>query len=167
MGSRINLIACVGRNGELGNKGKLCFHLKDDMKFFVEQTKGHTVIMGRKTYEGIGHPLPDRRNIVITHKKIEGVECSESLPFVVGKLLGEGEEKIYIIGGASIYEQALPFVDTLYLTEVDADAEADVYFPKFEKRFFDSKILKEGEENGLKYKIKEYEKCWCLWTLMG
>lgn len=158
MVSNINLIACVGKNGELGKDGKLVFHLKRDMKFFVEQTKGHTVIMGRKTYEGIGQPLSDRRNIVITHRKIDGVECSESLPFTVGRLLGEGEEEIYIIGGASIYKQALPYADTIYLTEVDKSADADVYFPEFDKTLFTKHILVSDSENGINFNIVSYRR---------
>lgn len=154
----IILIACVGKNGELGNKGDLCFKLKADMQFFKESTVGHTVVMGRKTFESIGRPLPYRHNIVITHHQIEGVECSDSLPFTLGYLRGKGESPIYVIGGASIYEQALPYADKIVLTEVDKESEADVYFPKFNEGAYVCTTISRGEENGIKFEIKEYVK---------
>lgn len=152
----IILIACVGKNGELGNKGDLCFKIKADLQMFKEYTTGHTVIMGRRTYDSIGKPLPYRRNIVISHNKIEGVECSECLPFTLGYLRGKGESPIYVIGGASIYEQALPFADEIILTEVDKEAEADVYFPKFDKGLYDCRTIAKGEENGISFQVKDY-----------
>lgn len=157
MGSSVSLIACVGKNGELGYKGDLCFRLREDMQLFKECTIGHTVVMGRKTFESLARPLPYRDNIIITHKPIEGIQCSESVPFILGFLRGQGKT-VFVIGGASIYEQALPFADRILLTEIDKESPADVFFPQFDKDLYDKTTLKAGEENGIKYKIVEYRR---------
>ncbi len=158
---KISLIACIGKNRELGYKGKLCFNIEKDMDFFVEKTKLHTVIMGRKTYESIGHPLVARNNIVITHTPIKGIQCSENLPFILGKLKAEEKREIFIIGGASIYEQALPYADAIYLTEVDKSVNADVYFPEFDKTLFTKQILVSDSENGVNFDIVAYRRKRC------
>lgn len=159
MASNLSMIACVGKNGELGKDGQLLFHIKEDMKFFVDKTIGHTVVMGRKTYYSIGYPLPNRVNVVISHSKF-GLEdeliWENSIEHFVKTLYPK--EEYFVIGGASIYEQFLPYADTIYLTEVDAEADADVYFPKFDKSKYKVKLLKEGEEKGVKFRMMEYRK---------
>lgn len=127
----ISLIAAIGKNNELGKDNQLLWHLPDDLKRFKELTTGHTIVMGRKTFESIGKPLPNRRNIVITRDtsyKKEGVEVIHSLEEVENL-----PEEIFIIGGGEIYAQALPFADRLYLTQVDTTLDADTFFPPFEK----------------------------------
>lgn len=151
----ISLIACVGKNNELGKDNKLCFHLKTDMKFFRHKTWKHPVVMGRKTYESIGHPLPERINYVLTR----GMGQPNGAVIILSDLdsfLKNMKEDVFVIGGASIYEQALPYADIIYLTEVYAEAEADSYFPKFNKSKYWRNVLREGEEDGLKYKIVKY-----------
>ena len=151
----ISLIACVGKNNELGKDNQLCFHLKTDMKFFKHKTWKHPVVMGRKTYESIGHPLPQRINYVLTR----GMGVPNGATIILSDLdtfLRDMKDDVFVIGGASIYEQSLPYAEAIYLTEVDAVADADTYFPKFDKSKYWRNILREGEEDGLKFKIVKY-----------
>lgn len=153
-----SIIAAVGRNNELGKKGGLVFHIKEDMKFFKETTTGHTVVMGFKTWESLPKKLPNRKNIVITFEEFEGPdECVTDLE----KFIKENEstdEEIFVIGGGSIYAQFLEHAKKLYLTEVDSeDKDADVFFPTFDKTLYDKKVLREGSESGIDYKMCLYE----------
>lgn len=127
-----SIIAAVGRERQIGVKGKLPWHLPDDLKRFKELTFGHTVIMGRNTYESIGHPLTNRRNIVVSSDPNFDVppECMvvRSLNEAMGLTKADGE--VFIIGGAKVFEQALPYTDKMYLTIVDETfPEADTFFP--------------------------------------
>lgn len=153
-----SIIAAVGKNNELGKKGGLVFHIKEDMKFFKETTTGHTVVMGFKTWESLPKKLPNRKNIVITFEEFEGPdECVTDLE----KFIKENEstdEEIFIIGGGSIYAQFLEHAKKLYLTEVDGeDKDADVFFPTFDKTLYGKKVLREGNESGIDYKMCLYE----------
>lgn len=132
----ISLIAAIGKNNELGKQGKLLWSLPADMKHFKETTSGHPVIMGRKTFESIGKPLPNRKNIVITRDKKyqhDGIDITHSLNEALSRArttLAQDKE-IFIIGGAEIYEQAMPFANKLYITHIDAeDKKADTFFPE-------------------------------------
>ncbi|OGI57447.1 hypothetical protein A3B85_01025 [Candidatus Nomurabacteria bacterium RIFCSPHIGHO2_02_FULL_37_13] len=129
----ISLIAAIGKNNELGKNNTLLWHLSADMKHFRETTLLHAVIMGKKTFESIGKPLPNRRNIVITRDvkyKKEGVEIAHSLSGALD-LFPDQKEEIFIIGGAEIYKQFMPIADKLYITHMDAqDKEADSFFPE-------------------------------------
>jgi dihydrofolate reductase len=129
----ISIIAVVGKNNEIGKGNELLCRLPADLKHFKEITAGHTVIMGRKTFESLPKgPLPNRRNIVISRNKdlkIEGAEVYSSLDYALIKLLDENE--VFIIGGAQIYKQVLPIADKLYLTKIHAGfPEADAFFPE-------------------------------------
>ncbi len=128
----ISIIAAIGKKNELGKGNQLLWHLPDDLKHFKELTSGHTVVMGRKTFESIGKPLPNRRNIVITRDtnyKQDGVQVVHSI-----EEIEKGDEEIFVIGGGEIYKQALPFADKLYITEVNAEEkDADTFFPMIEK----------------------------------
>lgn len=150
----ISIIACVGKNNELGKDNELCFHIKEDMDFFKRKTRDKTVLMGRKTYESIGHPLPYRVNYVVTRgeREIAGVVICTDLNL----FLQNTKEEVFVIGGASIYKQALPYTDVIYLTEVDAEADADAFFPEFDKTLFKRKVLRGGEEDGVKFKMVKY-----------
>ena len=155
----VKIIAAIGRNNELGANNSLLWELPGDMKFFRETTKGATVIMGRLTYESIGRPLPKRRNIVISKSNgfaPEGVEVCPSLESALEAAKGD---EVYIIGGASVYRQALPLADELILTEVEADFPwADVFFPEFDRRDWTSELLAENSDNGIKYRHIRYKK---------
>ena len=136
----ISLIACVGKNNELGKDNQLCFRLKTDMKFFKHKTWKHPVVMGRKTYESIGHPLPERINYVLTR----GMGQPNGAVIILSDLdnfLSNMKDDVFVIGGASIYEQALPYADVIYLTEVDTEANADSFFPKFNKTRGNNNLL--------------------------
>ena len=152
----INIVAAVGKNLELGKDGGLIFNISNDLKYFKKLTLGHTVVMGRRTYESIGKALSERRNIVITSSDIDDKNIIVMHNYEdVFKLSGD----IFIIGGESIYRLFLPYADNLYLTEVDASYdEADTYFPKFDKRLYDKEIIGFDEENNLKYNYVRYRK---------
>lgn len=125
----ISVIVAVAENGVIGKAGKIPWKIPADWAYFKNTTIGHPVIMGKATYEGIGEPLPGRKNIVISNTegyKAEGCTVVNSLPEAI-KAAGEDKE-IFIIGGASIYEQALPMTDRLYLTKVHASPEGDRFF---------------------------------------
>ena len=124
------VIAAVSRNGVIGRARKLPWHLSHDLRRFKEITTGHAIIMGRKTYESIGRPLPNRRSLVITRDpsfRANGVEVVRSLEEALQA--ATGESKRFVIGGAAMFADALPLADELYLTRVHADVEGDVYFP--------------------------------------
>ena len=132
----IAIIAAIDKNNALGFKNKLLFYLPDDLKRFKALTTGHTVVMGRKTFDSLPKgALPNRRNIVLcrsTKLVLPGAEVYPSLEEAL-KHCAEDEE-VFIMGGASVYRQAMPLADKLYLTEIDAEAaEADVYFPVVDK----------------------------------
>ncbi len=139
----IAIIVAITRDGAVGRGGNLIYHLRDDLRHFKTLTMGHTIIMGRKTYESLPkRPLPGRPNIVITHDRQYPVESgaylATSLPQAIDvarQLIATSDgtiadDAIFIIGGAQIYEQALPLTTTLHLTTIDADAPyADTRFP--------------------------------------
>jgi len=128
----ISIIAAIGKKNELGKKNALLWSLPADMKHFRETTKGHTVIMGQKTFESIGRPLPNRRNIVLTQDKdlkIDGVEIVYS-PEEVENLLDKDAEN-FVIGGGMIYKLFIDRADKLYITHVNASfSDADTFFPE-------------------------------------
>lgn len=155
----ISIIAVIGKNRELGKDNHLLWNIPSDLKRFREITKGHPVIMGRKTFQSIGHPLPNRTNIVISREKeIPGVIVVHSLDEAIEKANSTpGVEEIFVIGGGSVYAQAIGRADRLYLTVVDAAAPgADTFFPDY-SRF--TKVIEEfsHEENGIRYTYRTLE----------
>ena len=143
------IIAAIGRSNELGKDGDLIWHLPSDMKFFRETTSGHTIIMGRKTFESLPKgALPNRRNVVLSRneKNFPGAETFASLKDALASC--SAEEDIYIIGGASVYTEALPLADRLCLTEVhDTPKEADAFFPNFNREEWDVDFLEKHEKD--------------------
>ncbi len=160
---KISIVVAVTRkNAAVGNGGKLLFHISDDLKRFKALTSGHPVIMGRKTFESIGHPLPLRTNIVITRNPnfaAEGVVVISSLEEAIKKA-GEIDSEIFIIGGGEIYAQALPLTDKLYLTLVESERVGDVFFPDWRKDFTKETFREErlDEKTGLKYTWVDLER---------
>lgn len=154
-----SIIAAIGKNRELGKNNDLIWHLPGDLKFFRKITTNHTIIMGRKTFESLPKMLPNRKHIVLTTKGNfqSEVEVYKELKQIL-KTYKDTQEEIFIIGGASIYEQFLDYSDKLYLTEIDAQEEADVYFPNFDKENYEKEILSENEDNGISYKHVLYIK---------
>lgn len=131
---RINIIAAVARNRAIGKGNKLIYWLPDDLKRFKALTTGHTIIMGRKTFESLPKgALPNRRNIVLSRGTCPFAGCDSYSSLEDALLHCSPEEDIYVIGGASVYEQALPLADRLCLTEVaDTPDGADAYFPPYD-----------------------------------
>ena len=131
----ISIIAAVAKNGAIGYKNNLLYSIADDMKRFKTLTTGHTVIMGRKTFESLPFgALPNRRNIVITNSKkhIKGCECMNSINDALSSCKDETE--VFIIGGGKIYNEAINIADKLYITEIDDDpTNADTFFPDYNK----------------------------------
>ena len=128
----VSVIVAIAENYVIGDKNALLWNIKEDMRRFRTTTTGHPVIMGRKTYESIGRPLPKRTNVVITRgdSEFEGCLVAHSLEEAVAMF--PAEEEIFIIGGAQIYKQALPLADKLYLTVVHRSYEGDTSFPKID-----------------------------------
>lgn len=153
-----SIIAAIGKNRELGYKNQLVFHLKEDMQFFRETTDNHPVVMGRKTWESLPGKLKNRTNIVISRHDVAGAdETISDLPAFINDYQNTDEE-IFIIGGGSIYQEFLPYTKNLYLTEVDAAAEADTFFPEFSPDDYTKETIKQGTENGLDFTITKYTK---------
>lgn len=155
----ISLIAAIGKNNELGKNNQLIFHIKDDMRFFKTTTMGHPILMGRKTFESIGRPLPGRTNFVITSHPEDlpnGVEPVRDLEdFLAG--WQDSSEELFVIGGASVYKEALPYATTLYLTEIDASVEdADAIFPDFDRSEYSRAVIKKGKDDDLTYSFVKY-----------
>lgn len=137
------IVVAMGEKNEIGFENQLLWHLPKDLKHFKEITSGHPVIMGRKTYESIGKPLPNRTNIVVSRKTDwfeEGILIVGSIKEAV-KFAKKIDEDVFIIGGGKIYEQTMDVVDKLEVTLVKTDLEADTFFPKI-----DPKIWKKTDE---------------------
>ncbi|MBQ9138547.1 MAG: dihydrofolate reductase [Alistipes sp.] len=129
----VSIIVAIAKNGVIGDKNSLLWHLKEDMVHFRTITSGHPVIMGRKTYESIGRPLPKRTNVVITRDTnltIEGCTMAHSLQQAIE--LFDPAEEVFIIGGSQIYTQALPLADRIYLTVIDKEYAGDSSFPEID-----------------------------------
>jgi len=128
---RVVIVAAVARNGVIGVDGRLPWRIPEDMARFKTMTMGHSVVMGRETFESIGKPLAGRTNIVLTRRpgwSHDGVLVADSLESALA-IAAERGDKAYIAGGAEVYRQALGFADRMELTEVDADPEGDTVFP--------------------------------------
>jgi len=127
---RLNLIVAWARRGVIGRGGTLPWHLPEDLRHFKRITLGHPIIMGRRTWESIGRPLPGRRSIVVTHNprwQAPGAERAASLPQALA-MCGDATE-IFVIGGAQLFAEALPLAQRVFLTAIDADFEGDTFFP--------------------------------------
>ena len=127
---KIALIAALTRKRVIGKDGKLPWHISEDLKRFRALTTGHAVIMGRTTFESLGRPLPNRRNVVITSHTLRGVETYRSLPDALKALAGE--ERVFIIGGGQLFARAIDLADELFLTIVMKDFPGDTFFPPYE-----------------------------------
>lgn len=154
----ISMIAAVGRNLELGKGNNLIWHFKEDMKFFKETTTGSSVIMGRKTFESLPKALPNRKNIVITNNR-DYVADGGYVVNSIEKALELAGDNAFIIGGGNIYSQFLPLADKIYLTEIDDEcANADTYFPQFDKNDYTADFIAEYEVNDIRFKHICYTK---------
>jgi len=131
----VSLIVAMDERGGIGKNNRLPWHLPSDLKRFKNLTMGHHLVMGRKTYETIGKPLPGRVMIVVTHQKdyfLEGCMVARSLRDAIKLAKDDHESEVFIIGGGEIFQQAIDLADKLYLTTVHVNVDADVSFPKID-----------------------------------
>lgn len=164
------IVAVAGEKRVIGKKGGLPWYIPEELKRFKQITMGHPIIMGRRTHESIGKPLPGRTNIVVTRGKDTLRLCSgqegESEIIIANSLeealqqamLAQGHDEIFVIGGEAIYKQALPLADKLYLTYIDKEIEGDVFFPDYSEF---KKVLSDSDwqyHEDLKYKFFELAK---------
>ena len=156
-----SIIACIGKNHELGKDGKLIWHLPSDMRFFKQITSGHKIVMGRKTWDSLPGKLPNREHFIISKNlsvKNDDINIISDIDNFIDKYKNSTEE-IFVIGGESIYFAFLPYADVLYLTVVDAEEpNADVFFPTFDQGDWRATQLQSVHENGLDYSINKYER---------
>lgn len=132
----LSIIAALGRNRAIGYQNQLPWRLPADLQRFKQLTMGHHMLMGRKTFASIGRPLPGRTSIIITRQadyQAEGCLIAHSLEEAIAMAKARGEQEVFVIGGADIYAQALSIADCMYLTWVEAEPEADAFFPIFDE----------------------------------
>ncbi len=136
-----SFVVAAARNGVIGRGNALPWRLPEDLAFFKRLTMGHPIIMGRKTYESIGKPLPGRLNIVVTRSAFQAPGCTvvDSLEAAY-RAAGDADE-VFVIGGAQIFEAALPSADRIYLTEIESAIDGDTYFPRFDRSQWSEKEL--------------------------
>ena len=159
----VSMIAALGRNNEIGRGNDLVFHFHKDMKFFRETTTGNVVVMGKNTLNSFpnGLPLKNRVNIVMTTNRSfdgKGAEVVYSLDEVLEEVKKYDSDRVYVIGGASVYEQLLEYCDTAYVTYIDYAYEADRYFPNLDKTE-EWKLEEESEEQtyfDVEYYFRKY-----------
>ncbi|HBO18293.1 MAG TPA: dihydrofolate reductase [Methylophilaceae bacterium] len=158
--SNLSIIVAMSSNRVIGVNNTLPWHLSEDLKHFKSLTTGHTIIMGRKTYESIGRPLPNRRNIVISRNSntsYEGVEVVHSLEDAFS--ISTNDKEVFVIGGSNIYEQALSFVDQLYITEIKKSFIGDAFFPEINKQIWIEYSRDDHVTNdGLEFSFVKYQK---------
>lgn len=147
------LIVAMARNGVIGREGGLPWHLSEDLKHFKKTTLGHAILMGRKTHESIGRALPGRRNIVIsrTCAAFDGCETATSLHAAIA-MARSTDPCPFVIGGASLYDEAMPLVTEIHLTRIDEDYEGDVYFSG-DLSAFEEVESRRGETEGVTFTV--------------
>ncbi len=158
----VSLIVAIDENNGIGRNNQLPWHLPADLKHFKSLTTGHPIIMGRKTFDSIGKALPGRRNIVISRQKdlkIAEAEVSHSLKEAL-ELCKEADD-VYVIGGAQIFDDALPLADVLYLTQIHHNFDADTFFPEIDKtQWTEAENIRHepDEKNAYSYSFIKYKK---------
>lgn len=167
----LSIIVAAAEGNAIGKNNELLLHISEDLKYFKSVTTGHPVIMGRKTYESIGRPLPGRRNIVITRgNEVKGeiknpatttLEVVNSINAAI-ELAKDGKDEFFVIGGGEIYNQTFKMADKLYLTKIETRIEgADTFFPdisSLEWELESSSELKKDEENSVNFSFQVYKK---------
>ena len=157
----VSIIVAVAQNGTIGDKNALLWHISEDLRFFKRTTSGHPVIMGRKTYDSLGRPLPNRTNVVIsrTAEHIEGCTIARSLEEAIAMF--PADEEVFIIGGAQIYALALDVADRFYLTRVEHDYEGDTKFPEWDEsqwQLVEQEAYPCGEKYPYPFAFERYER---------
>ena len=160
----LSIIVAKAKNNIIGKENKLIWHLPEDLKHFKELTTGHTIIMGRKTFESLGRALPNRKHVVFSQNpdfKVddENVEIVHSMLQIQEYI--ENEEENFVIGGAMIYNLLMPYVTKLYVTQINKDFEGDTFFPKIDENVWKEVSREKGlknEENNLDYEFIIYKR---------
>lgn len=157
----ISIIVAVAANGVIGDNNSLLWHISEDLRNFKRITSGHPVVMGRKTFESLGRPLPNRTNVVVsrTVTEIEGCRVAASLDAAIAMF--PEDEEVFIIGGAQIYAQALDSADKIYLTRVEHDYEGDTSFPEWDAtrwHLTSREAFPRGEKYPYPFAFEEYER---------
>ena len=159
-GPRVYLVAAVAANGIIGARGKLPWHIPEELKHFKKLTLGHPVIMGRRTWESLKGPLPQRENIVVTRTpgyEASGAAVANSLDAALA--LCAGEPVAFVIGGTQLFQDSLPIADGMVLTEIHRDYEGDTWFPKWERAHWkESQREAHTAENGVRFDFVRYER---------
>jgi dihydrofolate reductase len=158
---KLSIIVAYDKNRGIGKNNTLPWRLKDDLKFFKETTSRKPVIMGRKTYESIGKPLPNRRNIILSQQniKIEGCEVYSSIEYALDQV--QSVPEVFVIGGGNIYQQTLSRANSLYITKVDTIVDADAFFPEWDEtkfEMFSSQHFEKSEKNEFDFDIEIWKK---------
>ncbi len=157
---KISLICAIAENRAIGKNNQLLWHIPEDFKYFKEKTIGHVIIMGQKTYESIGKPLPNRTTVVLSNDQNfneDGVVLARTFEEVFQKARELEKDEVFICGGGSVYAQTIDLADKLYLTVVEGNFEADVFFPEYEEFTKIVSQRKSSDEN-FKYTFLELEK---------
>lgn len=161
----VSAIVAIARNRVIGRDDEIPWRLSADMKYFKRKTMGHHVLMGRKTFQSIGRPLPGRTNIVITRDPFfvaSNVLVARSVEEGLSIALDNGEEEAFIIGGSQIYTQSRPYWDRLFLTVIDAEVEGDKFFPEIDLtdwRCLSAEAHPADENNEYSFTFYVYERC--------
>jgi dihydrofolate reductase len=152
----IAIIVAMTKDGVIGDKGKIPWHIREDLQRFKRLTMGHPIIMGRRTYESIGKPLPGRTNIVLTQspKLIASPEVLRfgSLKAALDYCRQQNEDLVFVIGGSKVYEAALPLADKLFITEVRQNVAGDTKFPAYDR----NEWIETAREDGAEWSFAEY-----------
>lgn len=160
----ISFMLAMDRNRIIGRNNDLPWHLPKDFRFFKERTTGHTVIMGRKTYDSLGGALPNRKNVVVTKKNTtfpEEVEVITELKTIQDWNKANPEKEFFVIGGGHIFKQIMPYADRMYITLIDESFEGDIYFPEFNEEEWNLTSNEKGEKddkNPYDYYFLQYDR---------
>lgn len=160
----LSIVVAKAKNNIIGKDNKMIWHLPADLKHFKELTTGHTIIMGRKTFESLGRPLPNRKHIIFSQNpdlklNYENVEVVHSL-LQIQELI-EGKEEAFVIGGAMIYNFLMPYVKKMYVTEIEKEFEGDAFFPRIDEKIWKETSREKGiqdDKNKLEYYFITYER---------
>jgi len=153
---KISMIVAYGKNWEIGLDNQMLWHISEDFKNFKTITSGHHILMGRKTFESIGKPLPNRTSIVLSNSgfECEGVHTFNDIQKSIDFARESGEEELFVIGGANIYEKMFLYLDKMYLSEVDFEGQADAYLKEINFDTWDLTQEKEYEAITVEGKVK-------------
>jgi dihydrofolate reductase len=161
---KVSILLAIGKNNELGGNNALLWKLSDDMKLFKQLSMGHSIIMGRKTFESIGKPLPGRKNIVVTTSfiDVEGIYTATDLNHAIEMARESGDDEAFIIGGAQIFNYAVDLADKMYLSFVDGTFEdADVFLPEIDYsdwKLVESKQFEKNDRNEYNFEFRVFER---------